>query len=246
MERNLEHSGITEQANIENHNDDEVSSMFDIENLHSRIIAALAGTKGEDRRIFLFKQLQKATVYFHGKENQFKELLQNLRTINFSSDQELITQVSESIHDFAVTNFSPEELTKNIENREQEEVFENLNDMLSYGGNSNIIHIHIVPKPEALEGKKPKEKIEYLINQVKDGLHKLAGLMQTDPRWENVKKVTAASWLVARHTEKMEELGFVIEGPISDEFRKKYFKNDPRPISSAYIDRLDFLRKYGN
>lgn len=75
----------------------------------------------------------------------------------------------------------------------------------------------------------------------KEGLQKLAEIVKEN---ESLQVIAATSWIVARKTERLEELGFTDMGPITDEEREQHFKGDTRPINKAVISREDFLKKY--
>ena len=219
---------------------------FSLEHIRSAVRDTMLGATGDNKRSFSLERLAGAEDLFPGKKEQYQELLDKLRSGTYASDEDFLEKLSVAIHSFATSNYSFEQLGQNMARREQDEAFEDLNDILSYGGTSRLIHIHVLPKPEVLEGKRLREKVEYVKSQIKAGLQKLAGLMETDPRWKKVQKVTAISWLVAKHPEVLEELKFTIEGEIDPELRASHFQNDTRKISVASITREAFLQEYGN
>ena len=115
--------------------------------------------------------------------------------------------------------------------------FTPLNEILSYGRSSHgeYVHIHLAPA----------EGITNWREQVIDGFRTLATLMREHPEeWEKVQRVTATSWIVAKHPALLEKLGFIIEGPIDEQARKRHFAGDVRPISRAVMNRETLLTKY--
>ena len=92
------------------------------------------------------------------------------------------------------------------------------NEVISYGVEENLIHIHVIPE----------KKIEKIISKFKDGLREVANVVNDNEKFE---KITAASWLVAQHPEIMEKrYGFIIDGKISEEMRSRYFADEKREV----------------
>ena len=227
--------GISHQLAEHNPTNDaqmeEVKKEFTLQSFEQIVASSIVGTE-EDKKSFLFERLSGETNLFFGKQKQYQVLLRELQSRQYSSDDEMAKVVGKELHDFAIQNFSYEQLGQNL-NRDQE--FEELNNVLSYGGSSRLIHIHMLPKDGVFDGRKPKDKAEYLRVQVIDGLQKLAQLLQNDPRWVNIEVVTAVSWLVAKHSKLLESLKFTVESNLKDK---------PRTIRGAFIYREDFLREY--
>lgn len=111
--------------------------------------------------------------------------------------------------------------------------FIRLNESLSYGKDKNSVHIHVAPS-------KTMSDWEKYVN-LKDGLRKLQEVLRND---EEIKQVTASSWIVATVVggRIMKKLGFTVTGEISPEFKEKFFKGEERPVFEAHIDRDDFLK----
>ncbi|MFA6270138.1 MAG: hypothetical protein WC657_02930 [Candidatus Paceibacterota bacterium] len=82
-----------------------------------------------------------------------------------------------------------------------------------------------------------------ILRSFREGLKKLAKELEED---ERIKEIKADSWIVASNPGLLEKAGFVIDGPITDEERERYFSGDPRPISKSHINRETFLEKYLN
>lgn len=211
----------------------EAEKEFNLQSFEQIVASSIVGFEA-DKKSFLFERLSGETNLFFGKQRQYQALLNELKSRQYSSDDEMAKVVGKKMHDFAIQNFSYEQLGQNLY---RDQGFEELNDVLSYGGSLRIIHIHMEPKANVLVGKKPREKVNYLMEQLNDGLHKLAVLLQTDPRWKNVEIITAASWLVAKHPKLLESLKFKVESNL---------KGGPRTIRGAFIYRRDFLREYGS
>lgn len=111
--------------------------------------------------------------------------------------------------------------------------FTPINDLLSYGREDGLIHIHLAPAKTL----SVKEKIA----AVRDGLTRLATIVHAD---ESMKQIEATSWIVARHPKLMKKLGFTVTGPIDDGMRQRRFREETRPVSHAVINREEFLRRY--
>ncbi len=120
------------------------------------------------------------------------------------------------------------ELKKRVDSKTitQRHGFTELNEVLSYGIGDGLAHIHA--------GSFRRRPIE-------EGLRKLAEIIKKN---EDVRVITASSWIVARKPEWLEDLGFTDTGPISEEEREKHFKDDTRPINKAVMSREDFLKRY--
>lgn len=101
------------------------------------------------------------------------------------------------------------------------------------------VHIHLAPAKDFIN----KEKIKDFYSDIENGFKKLAEIVKSD---ERILKITATSWIVSKSEDRIKDLGFTIEGGISDEIKKKYFNNENRPVSNAFISRDDFLKRYGN
>lgn len=112
------------------------------------------------------------------------------------------------------------------------EDFTPVNEILTYGIAGDNIHIHLSDL-KIFHGE--KEKL------VRDGLRKLATILQSKPE---INKVSATSWIVAKHPKSIERLGFVVKGPISEEFRQKHFKDEKRPVHYSEISREEFITTY--
>ena len=112
------------------------------------------------------------------------------------------------------------------------EEFAPVNEILTYGIYRDNIHIHL---NDLSVSHAEKQKL------VQDGLRKLAIILQSKPE---VNKVSATSWIVAKHPKSIQDLGFTVIGPISEEFRQKRFKNEKRPVHYAEMSRNEFLNIY--
>ena len=106
------------------------------------------------------------------------------------------------------------------------------------GEHENEAEIHLAPANEFI-----KEKgIGVFKNEIESGLKKLATIIKSN---NNIEKVSAVSWIVAKNPVLLESLGFTIIGEISEEEkRQKNYIGDNRPIARASMKREDFLARY--
>jgi hypothetical protein len=115
--------------------------------------------------------------------------------------------------------------------------FIKLNEVLSYGISKDSAHIHLAPSKELLReiGK------EGYLNLILDGFKKLAKVVENN---DKILKITATSPVVLDNPNRMEELGFISMGPISEERRNKHWKGDERKVGEAEMSRETLLEKY--
>lgn len=112
------------------------------------------------------------------------------------------------------------------------EKFISANELVSYGMEDDLIHIHVVPK----------EKVENIFIKFREGLQEIAKIVNENP---NIKKVSGSSWLVAENAEALERrYGFTIDGEIDEKMRKEHFAYEKRKVWGMHIDREEFLRRY--
>jgi len=106
------------------------------------------------------------------------------------------------------------------------------------GEHKNEAEIHLAPATEFI-----KEKgIGVFKNEIENGLKKLATIIKSD---NNIEKVSAVSWIVAKNPALLESLGFTIIGEISEEEKKQEnYIGGNRPIARASMKREDFLVRY--
>ncbi|MCX6753513.1 MAG: hypothetical protein NTV03_00415 [Candidatus Nomurabacteria bacterium] len=88
-----------------------------------------------------------------------------------------------------------------------------------------------------------KDKINDFKEDIVIGLKKLAKIIEP---MKNIDKVVASSWIIEKSPKRLKELGFTIEGEISQEEKNKHFNNDSRTIYKASIDREKFDELYLN
>ena len=115
----------------------------------------------------------------------------------------------------------------------RESKFLPLNELLSYGRDKDLVHIHLAPARTLSIGE--------LMSGVRDGLRKLAALVRQE---NGIQRIEATSWIVAAHPKLMERLGFTVTGPISESMQQEHFSTESRPVSNALMSREDFLYKY--
>lgn len=196
------------------------------------------GQDPESKKDKIIESLNKrAASFFEGSEQnklKFDATLKKIEALSPSSDQELIDNSSYEIITSLYSIMSQAEQEKRS-SEIMAEKFTPVNELLSYGKTRDEIHIHLA---EA-RSRKSKETREI----IKQGMHDLADIVSKDPE---VRRISATSWIVAhpKGRKQLERLGFIYDGPISEEFRKRHFTHDNRPISSSHIDREDFLQRY--
>ncbi len=194
--------------------------------------------KEGDRTGVFIGELLKNTENILGDKNKIlNDYLDKLKNQTFENDEALITATSEVVSAFMKEHFSP----KDIELRARQHFIEKsnfipLNEILSYGYDQNVIHLHLAPARTEI----PKRRLELVLN----GFENLAKAMENDPALKDIKEITMTSWIVAKWPEVFEAFGCTIDGPISDEDRERHFKNDKGEIWKAHIDRADFLARY--
>lgn len=104
--------------------------------------------------------------------------------------------------------------------------------------NNKGIAIHLASAAELI-----KEKgMGNFKREIENGLVKLAEIVEADP---NIERIDAVSWIVAKNPVLLKRLGFTVVGEISEEEKGENFSDEKRPIAAAYINRKEFLAKYG-
>ncbi|PIX61905.1 hypothetical protein CO057_02140 [Candidatus Uhrbacteria bacterium CG_4_9_14_0_2_um_filter_41_50] len=111
-----------------------------------------------------------------------------------------------------------------------------LNEILSFGADDGVAHIHLAPARAIA----PEKRMQLL----NGGLRELALRMNTDEQLSEISRVKATSWIVAKMPSIIESLGFHIDGPIDDEIRRLYFPDQKGEIWEAHMDRKEFLEIY--
>lgn len=111
--------------------------------------------------------------------------------------------------------------------------FAPLNEMVSYGITGDDLHFHVSDATTLPLSKK--------LALLKDGLVRLAGVLKNN---QDIKVVSATSWIVAEHPDLLMKMGFTIEGAIGENFRREQFEGEARPIHRAVMSRNDFLARY--
>jgi hypothetical protein len=108
------------------------------------------------------------------------------------------------------------------------------------GQNEKEAEIHLAPATELIK----QDGIGNFRKEVENGLKKLAEIIKTN---DNIEKITATSWIVAKNPSLLERLGFTVIGEISKEEREQEnYRDEKRPIAKAFMKREDFLFKYSN
>jgi len=194
-------------------------------------------SNGEDRIKEIFERwdcyLNNSEI-FHNQN--IKDEIFNLKNIN---DKECFVEelmkISEPILSFVENN--PQEATKIIESRDKSIVrkYWNLDNnykyagkFISYGIDKNILHIHLPPSEDLIKDK----GIGYFRREVLNDLKNLAEIIKEN---DEVKKITATSWIVKDHPEIFKKLGF----SIGTENQK-----DEKHLYHSYISRDEFLERF--
>jgi hypothetical protein len=164
----------------------------------------------------------------------FPNVIQEVLADTALGDKDFLLAVREAFYDFLDRNLDPREFESKTRTT-KEGLFIPLNEILSFGHDGEIIHIHLA-SARTLE---PDERTV----MITDGFEKLAKKF-AEPEFQAVKKVTITSWIVAKKPEFFETFGFVTDGPIDESVRQEYFKDETGPISAAHIDREVFLKRY--
>jgi len=199
----------------------------------------------QDRQAHLFKQMAAAAELFPGREAEYRAFLADLGARQFTSEEEMIEQVSREVLSFVERTFSYGQLGRILAERGRDQDFKSINKVLSYGGNKNLIHIHFLPEEGTLQGMRPKEAVVFIKREMQEGLRRLARLVVEDPKWREVQTITATSPFVAKYPKFLEELGFTLEGEISPELRRLHFADEKRPVGGAVMSREKLLELYG-
>lgn len=204
---------------------DKISSIFD------------RNSNGEDRIKEIFERwdcyLNNSEI-FHNQN--IKDDILSLKNINNKEYfvKELM-KISEPIFLFIKNN--PQEATKIIGSRDKNIIrkYWNLDNnykyagtFISYGIDKNTLHIHLPPSEDLIKDK----GIGYFRREILNDLKKLAEIIKEN---EEVKKITATSWIVKDHPEIFKKLGFSIG--TEDKKDRKY-------LYHSHISRNEFLERF--
>ncbi|MES2930960.1 MAG: hypothetical protein V4665_04230 [Patescibacteria group bacterium] len=105
-----------------------------------------------------------------------------------------------------------------------------------------IVKIHLAPAKELIKG----EGVGYFKKEIEIGLRKLAeeiGIPNNE-----IKKIVAESWIVAKNRSLVETLGFTYDGILPKEESGAVYHDDlgnKLPVARAVMTREDFLVRYG-
>ena len=109
-----------------------------------------------------------------------------------------------------------------------------LNDILAYSIEGEEVSLHLPPAWEFIK----EEGILAFRKKIREALSLLADIVSKN---KDISGVVGISWIVASHPKLLESLGFTVEhGQLTDGDGPE----GKRPISSAYMNRKDFLNKY--
>lgn len=117
-----------------------------------------------------------------------------------------------------------------------------LSEILYAGLSNTSAHIHLADAYDFIN----KEKVNDFNLEIIKGLENLAKIIEP---MKNIVKVTATSWIITpnpkrKKPNRIEELGFTLEGEISEEEKNKYFGNNSKTIYKASINRKKFDELY--
>ncbi|MBI2639849.1 MAG: hypothetical protein HYW90_03095 [Candidatus Sungbacteria bacterium] len=149
------------------------------------------------------------------------------------STEDFVRDAATKLRAFVIENFTPQEIEERIRAVFIERGFIPLNRLLAYGIYKNEVHIHLL-----------QDKIDDP-GLIRQGLSELAHKLTSNPELQNIDKITATSWIVAKHPKLMERLGFTIEGPITEELKKEHFAGEARNVSRCSMTKEELLKRYG-
>ena len=210
-----------------------------------KIETLLEGAPKDGEVAFILSQISDEVIssIFPFKEAEAKKLIERLKQQSFESVQDLAEQLKKELHQFLITNYTPESLvTARFEKRQEGSTYENhkLNELLYYhiGDDKDVLHLHVNSKAMQNNFK--------LYTEMRDGLKQLAKDLQADPKLATISRIEGTSWFVADRPQVLERLGFIVDGPISEELRKAHFADDEREIWTSHILTDEFIQKYQN
>ncbi len=175
-----------------------------------------------------------------------EEIIEGVRRgVEIQDKEKFIAHLLKVLEPYIVLRVTQSKIFNAIEEKaSREQIIKNpdnlpLSEVLYASFEGERVDIHLTPAKDFMT----KEKIEDFKQEIKRGLIKLAEMIKSYP---SVKEIWASSWIVATSPKRLEELGFVVVGPISEEERREHFEGEKRPISKAFMKREDFLARYGS
>lgn len=191
----------------------------------------------------LIKRLEK--IYEAGLSFDKDGIIKGIKeSLEIKDKETFVSHLVKTLEPFILLNITKHDFIEHIWEKERREEILNedgnfkLSEVLYAGSEGNEASIHLAPAKEFI-----KEKgIAYFKNEIKVGLIKLAEMIENKPE---IEKITATSWIVAKNPALLVDLGFIVDGNITKEEKEQYFSEDTRPVSKAFINREDFLKKYG-
>jgi hypothetical protein len=209
-----------------------------------KIEALLEGAPNGGEVAFILSQISDEVIssIFPFKEAEAKELIERLKQQSFESVQAFTEELKKELHQLLITNYTPQSLVSaRFEKRQEGNAYENhkLNELLYYHiDEKDVLHLHVNSKASQNNFK--------LYTEMRDGFKQLAKDLQTNPKLATVTRIEGTSWIVADRPLVLERLGFIVDGPISEELRKDHFSDDSRGIWTAHISTDEFIQKYQN
>lgn len=188
--------------------------------------------------------LEKNGLIFN-KEKIIKELKES---INVKDKETFVSHVLKALDPIIISKIDQPDIFKKIRLEEaktsREETMSEpghviLSEFLYCNLEKNAARIHLAAAYDFIT----KDKINDFKQDIVIGLKKLAKIIEP---MKNIDKVVASSWIIEKSPRRLKELGFTIEGEISQEEKDKHFNNDSRTIYKASIDREKFDELYLN
>ncbi|MCM2339314.1 MAG: hypothetical protein NDI62_02560 [Burkholderiales bacterium] len=173
-----------------------------------------------------------------------EEFINNLHTAEDIEDKELfiekMIEATKPLLSFKINNPRAfEEAQRNLILSKGENI--KLSKLLytDMRGHDNEVFIHLAEASELIKN----EGLSVFKKEIIEGLEELAKIVKTN---ENILRISAISWIVAKNPILLEKLGFTIDGEISKEEKAMNFENEERLVARAHISREDFLKRYSS
>ncbi len=185
-----------------------------------------------DQLDLLIDQIRKELgLLFVGKEKEFEALLAELAATRYINKEDLIRIFGEKLSKFTKSNFALVELEKRVRDVEIERKDRvRLSNILSCNfrkNHPNEVSLHFIPSAAL-----PQREI---LKGIREGLAKLAQLLEEDPTFRKAVSIFARSWIIKNNLTHYEKLGFTIldENEVDRELKTR----------SARMSREDFIAR---
>ena len=241
-------SKLFEQNNIENFGDSsDESTLFKINNSDRKKEKAYQEVKnrlgfvfdqfnsGQERIDNVKSKISVISRYFLTAEQQKNVELELEKCFEIQNKQKFIDNVFKIIKPIISLKFEkPEEFDEiRRDDFKKRTGFVEVNKLLSYEINNEILHIHIPPN----ESTSLQEKYSLFIK----GMKELAKIVDNN---KSITKIVGISWIIAKHPKILKRCGFTVDGPIDAEIKRRDFGNDEVDVWGAHMSREEFLKKY--